>query len=157
MQARRYLLLLCAALCYSFVLLQLYKAEGKAEEIIWNVRAAMALFYLGTSMTSHCPAHFHPSASHSGASWVKQQLCIGDQTGGWSPVKGNHASASTFPNLLSMALTQLNIWAIAFSIVPARAVFAVLDPSRLFSQQSATSYLSKEEISLTPFACVLTF
>lgn len=135
--------------------------QNKLKGIIWNICVIMALFCLGTSGTSHCPAHFHPSASPWGASWVKQLLYIGDQTGGWSPVKGNQGGwyqlFLLFPNPFSVTLVQPGTWAIAFRIVPARAVFAVLDALRLFSQQSATSYLSKEEISPTLFACVLTF
>lgn len=73
-QVKRYL---CS---FSFVLLQLGKADGKVEGVIWNICVTTALFCFGTSLTSRCPAHFHPSAS--GASGAKQLLYIGDQTGG---------------------------------------------------------------------------
>lgn len=56
-----------------------------------------------------------------------------------------------FPNLLHVALMHLNIWAIAFNIVLAKAAFADLASNRLFSQQSTTSCLFKEEISPTLF------
>lgn len=95
-------------------------------------------------MSKTAPLHWRPDW------WLKSwegKPCIWDQL----------FLLFSWPDLLSVALMQLNIWATAFSIVVDGAVFAVLDSSRLFSQQSETSYLSKEEISPTLFACVLTF
>ena len=145
---------------FSFVLLQLRKADGKVEGIIWNicVNNGSLLFRHKCDLSLPCTLppisipfrcfmsktanlHWRPDW------WLKScegKPCVWDQL-------------LLFLNLLSMALMQLNIWAIAFSIVPAGTVCAVLDSSRLFSQQLTTSYPSKEEISPTLFACVLTF
>lgn len=100
-----------------------------------------ALHSTPISITSRCSMSKTAAVHWRPDQWLKScrgKQCVWDQLFLW------------FPDLLSVALMQPNIWPIAFSVVLAGAVFAVWDSNRLFSQQSANSYLSKDEISPTP-------